>query len=88
MSPSTPINVVPLMNQTIALLLPSVVVTAGEAGKPRLALVVATHQATVGLGGEPGGTRTDMTTLPEAPPAGQTALLLVVKTTCVPRPVE
>src|SRR6516165_6868 len=83
-APSTPMSFVPFMNQTMGWLCPSVVVTIGAAGNPRLALLVATHHETVGCGGLPGGIRTDMTTLPLAPPAGHWPPLLVVRITCAP----
>ena len=75
-SPSTPTSAPPLVNQTIALSVPLVVVAIG----PVVTLAIGAHQATVGTGGLPGPMRTDMTARPETPP-GQPLALLVVENT-------
>src|SRR4051812_30250719 len=68
------------MYQTMASLVPSVVVTIGAVSvPPRLA-----HHATSGLGGEPAGMRTDITTVPVGPPAGHLPPFTVENTTCTP----
>src|SRR5689334_5085549 len=72
-SPSTPLRWPLFMYQTMALFEPSVVVVMGAVTAPPS----AAHQRTRGAGGLPAGMRTDMTTLPLGPPAGQAALLSV-----------
>src|SRR4051794_4101831 len=67
------------MNQTMASVLPSVVVVMGE-WVPRMEV----HQATSGLTGAPGTARTETITRPLGPPAGQVGMLLTVKAMCTP----
>src|SRR4051812_196240 len=78
-SPSTPISLLPLMIQTMALLVPSVVVAIGAAGPP----VIAAHQSAAAVGGDPGVSPTPITTWPP-PPLGHWAPVSVEKVTRVP----
>src|SRR5262245_42077586 len=79
-SPSTPTSLPPLVYQTMGSAVPSVVVESGPIFDPES----AAHQATDGLGGEPGAISTDMTTLPLGPPIGHIAPLSVPRMMCTP----
>src|SRR6185369_5479443 len=80
-SPSTPLNPVPFTNQTIASLLPSVVVEIGAGGPEPPP--IGTHQRTWGCGGVPGGIATDITTRPVATePSGHCAATSIDSATC------
>jgi len=77
-SPSTPISRPPLMYQTMAFAVPSVVVAIG----PVVGLDIGAHQAMVGTGGLPGAMRTATTARSLAPePDGQIAPRVVDSTT-------
>ena len=79
-SPSTPFKTPPLVNQTIALSVPFVVVEIG----PVVTLDIGAHQAIVGVGGFPGASFTDITARPLTPPGQPLALDVVENTKYVP----
>src|SRR5579863_1234315 len=74
-SPSTPLSLPLFMYQTTTSLVPSVVVEIGPVTAPES----GAHQATLGVGGEPGAISTDM--MFSLPPPGQRAPVLVPKVT-------
>ena len=78
-SPSTAVRLPPFAYQTMALLLPSLVVAIGEVTVPPS----GAHHSALAVGGEPAVSNTEITDFPPPPP-GQAAPLSVVITMCVP----
>src|SRR4051794_10793668 len=82
LSPSTAVSLLPLMYQTTASAVPSVVVLIGEVTSP----VCGAHQSPLPVSGLP--VSSTETILAPEPVVGQPAALVAEKVTCVPSAVR